>query len=513
MDKYNSFEEEFEQVELPMSERDVVTELSTDFSLPDYQPEIKRLLRVTASMLPPSKYFGAGEAELAGNIDYYVLYMGSDNEIYCVPLTGEYNVSIPIDQKAGIQPLDELVAETCTVAESIGGRVTSPRHITVKCRLRTHSRVYGTAPVLSNIRKCDGSIEKLKKEIPVCSVSFGVGQTGVLTDEIIPDVRDGEFRVICADGKPLISEVSAGAGEVICRGDLHLKLLISREDGGVPMTVTRRIPFSGIVQSEGVSPDCSSRAKGTLSELTLTVDEGRIAIEAVVLLEVISQKNKAVGYISDIYSTTHESECEYKSMIMPQAICAFNKNFTFSESVPLSQLGVVEGMQIVDCSGVASFDGLSLENGRWRMLGRCRFTLQMFDGADYSGIDTELPFKYEYDMPASPSENIECDCEATAVMCRARIDGDRLSLDSEIGLCGRVWENNTASMLDKYRLGEALEQKKGEVTVCYPARDDTLWSVGKRYNAGAEELIRANKLSHNRPELLQTLEDHKYLII
>ena len=75
MDKYNSFEEEFEQVELPMSERDVVTELSTDFSLPDYQPEIKRLLRVTASMLPPSKYFGAGEAELAGNIDYYVLYM------------------------------------------------------------------------------------------------------------------------------------------------------------------------------------------------------------------------------------------------------------------------------------------------------------------------------------------------------------------------------------------------------------------------------------------------------
>ena len=35
------------ELELLLSDRSVISELSSDFSLSDYQPEIKRLLRVT----------------------------------------------------------------------------------------------------------------------------------------------------------------------------------------------------------------------------------------------------------------------------------------------------------------------------------------------------------------------------------------------------------------------------------------------------------------------------------
>lgn len=514
MEKYNSFEEEYAEVEVAASERSVTTELSSDFSLPDYQPEIKRLLRVTASMLPPTKYFGAGEAELAGNIDYYVLYIGSDDEIYCVPLTGEYSVDIPIDRKDGVELGDELCADITMLTEGLGGRVTSPRHLTVKCRLKTHVRIYGDTSVISNIRKCNGSIEKLKSEAVTGRVHFGVGETGVLTDEVIPESRDGEFRVICADGKPLVSEVSAGAGEVICRGDLHLKLLLSREDGGMPYTVNRRIPFSEIVKCEGVTPDCTAFARGCLSELTLTVDEGRIGIEAKVLLETTAQGNSAAEYIADIYSVCGESECEYKNMILPRALSSFNRNFTFSESISLADTGITQGAQVVDCYGAAIFDGLKYEGGKWRMLGRCRFSIQLFDGTDYSGADVELPFKYEYDMPMSVREdNIFCECEAGAVLCRARIDGERVLLDAEIGLCGRMWEDVSVTVLDSYRLGEQKQERRGEVLVCYPAGNDTLWSIAKKYNASIPELVRNNKLPQARPDSLQSLDGCKYLII
>ena len=63
-------------MQVPINEKTVTTELSGDFTLPDYQPEIKRLLKVSAEVLPPQKYVGDSEGEISGGIDYYVLYTG-----------------------------------------------------------------------------------------------------------------------------------------------------------------------------------------------------------------------------------------------------------------------------------------------------------------------------------------------------------------------------------------------------------------------------------------------------
>ena len=513
MDKNNAFYEEYGEVVLPASDKIITSEMSGDFSLPDYQPEIKRLLRVTASMLPPSKYFGAGEAEFAGNIDYYVLYMGSDNEVYCAPLTGEYNVHMPIDKEDYIDLGDELVTVAQITPELVSGRVTSPRHITVKCRLKTHARIYGTGKVIGTITKCDGSIEKLKSEVQNADVILGAGEMLTLTDEMIPDARDGEFRVVCADGRVLVSEVSAGKDEVICRGELYLKMIMSRENGTLPTVTVRRMPFSSIVAAEGVTPDSSAYAKGSLAELTLTVDEGRILTEAGVLLETVCQKNRPVEYISDMYSVTNESECVYRELTVPKGISGFNRNFTFSESMTLSEAGIGENMSVMDACGVAVLDEFRFEGGKCKMLGKCRFNLQLFDGSDYSGAEIEMPFKYEYDMPEAV-EDAEVEAEAGVVSCRARVDGERVGIDAEISLCGRVWENIKCLALESYRLGEELSARSGEICVCYPAKGDTLWDIAKKYNAPLNVVSEANKLMQNvKADSVQSLEGTEYLVI
>ena len=61
-------------VTVPMCDRTVTTEVSGDFTLPDYQPELRRLLSVVPTVLPPAKYVGSGRVELNGTVDYLVLY-------------------------------------------------------------------------------------------------------------------------------------------------------------------------------------------------------------------------------------------------------------------------------------------------------------------------------------------------------------------------------------------------------------------------------------------------------
>ena len=51
------------RMQAPLGERQMVTELSEDIELPDYQPEIKRLLRVKAKESPADSYIGAGNVE------------------------------------------------------------------------------------------------------------------------------------------------------------------------------------------------------------------------------------------------------------------------------------------------------------------------------------------------------------------------------------------------------------------------------------------------------------------
>ena len=77
-----------------------------------------------------------------------------------------------------------------------------------------------------------------------------------------------------------------------------------------------------------------------------------------------------------------------------------------------------------------------------------------------------------------------------------------------------MWKNNKCTALQSYRLGESLAQGSGEITVCYPNRKDTLWSVAKRYNAPILALSENNKLSQNiKPDSIQSLENTEYLVI
>ena len=97
MDQYESKRVFGGIVQVPMCDRSVIGEISGDFTLPDYQPEIKKLIRVSANILPATRYVGDRCAELSGNVDYYVIYTGSDNQIYCAPLTAEYKIEVPFD--------------------------------------------------------------------------------------------------------------------------------------------------------------------------------------------------------------------------------------------------------------------------------------------------------------------------------------------------------------------------------------------------------------------------------
>lgn len=499
-------------IQMPLLEKETVTELSGDYSLPDYQPEIKRLLHIRPVVLPPACYVGAGNAEISGNVDYYVLYMGNDGKLYCAPLTAEYGVTVPCED--AIPDTDTVTCHADCATENVTGRVSAARKLTIRCRLRTTVHICGNRQLSGGI---DADVQNSAPETlqETCSTSeflHGTGEILRVGDTIIPDNRNGEVRIVCAEGEILIGEIAAGNGAVNCRGELLLKLLIAGEaEEDTYQTLLRKIPFSQAVDLEGVTVNSQCCAKGCCTELSVEMTEDGIMTEAGILLDVFAQKNSTFTYLKDLYSTQKPTVCTYENLLIPQAQKCVNGNFTLSDSLPLQEAGIDPGAKILDISGETRYAKMRRERGMCQLAGTAVFwvLLRNPDG-EMSSAEIELPFRYETDGGNAS----DCCADTHILTCRGRIDGERIGIDAEIAVAARFWSNTPITVLDKASFDGETVPRRGEYVLCYPAPNDTLWSVAKRYMRPISAVSAGNPLpTADSPDSPESLKGIKYLLV
>lgn len=534
-------------VQIPILDRTLTTEVTGDFSLPDYQPEIKRLLRIETNVLPPNRFAGSDGVELQGTLDYYVLYMGHDNGVYCAPLSAEYSMRAEpdADGRGLLAAVGEPLVCLCdATAETPAGRVTAPRRLNIRCKIKAAVKLYGEhAGADSSGSGSDGaedaSIEKLIRTAEAGRLYWGLGEAIPLQDDVILSPADGEQRVVCAEGKVLVSEATPTAGAVHCRGEVVLKLTLcpaeteqefasDTADGrpSRPLTVIqRKLPFSGTVDVAGVTPACAASACGYCTDLSVEMEDGHMHVEMSVVTEARAQKNETVSYVGDLYSTRREGNARYATYPAERALRTVNGNFTLSDSLPLAEVGIEPTVTVADVTATAVAEGMTADRAKGRCLltGTCRCHLLLLRDGEYASADMELPFRYEFDDPyflqaGEGTGNAEgmplFDGRVSVISCRARMDGERVGVDAELAVALRTCMPAPFVALADVDFGEEVTRRRGEYVICFPAPADSLWTVAKRYHAPIASLTAANNLpvgaDVSAPE---SLDGAKYLIV
>ena len=481
------------RMQAPICRRQMGTELIGDLSLPDYLPEIKRLLRVRATVSPADGYVGVGNAEFTGSVDYNILYAGHDGALYSAAQTEEYRFEVPVELTSEFELGEGLTCDVETTVEAAVGRVSSPRRLSLRCKLRSDVRIWGTRVVEERIDAVEaGSIQRLVGEAACAQIFCGVGDAFSLQDEILLDSQSADLRVISVDGSVFVAEANAGSDCVTCRGEVCLRLLCCHESGGAPICMTRKIPFSHTVPLNGCEVNCECAARGVCTDLGVTVEEGRILCDVSARLNVRAQRNVAMTYTRDLYSTAAAGENRYAEVSLPIAIRSINGNFTLNGTLTAADAGMRSGMTVLDCMLTPGTLSVERGNGKIYLVGKCKCQLVLSDGEDLSAQEPELPFRYE--IEGGGEEVVDCMATADVLSCRARVDGERVFVDAELGVCAVLRGERRIRMLAETRFGEAVKQNAAVYTVCYPARGDTLWSVAKRYHRPIEAIAEMNTL-------------------
>ena len=497
------FEKKAEHVCVPVCEKISTSELSDDFTLPDYKPEIRRLLKISAILPPPSSYVSGNSAEFSGDVVYKVLYVGGDGKLNCAELTSVYEADAEFDSFAdNVQTSDEVIAE------NIIGRVMAPRKLNIRTRLRHEIRIEAQRPAsVELVGNADGDgIMRLTDTRASCMRVVGEDDSHEIIEELSIPV---DARIIESSATPLIEYCELKNGGAECRGAVYLKVLYDTE-GTDPFMLDRKIPFEAVVPVGGEGEGFECRVWGCVPNVNTEITENGAVSKMHLTLSAEAQKNLPVEVTTDIFSTNKCCELAREITRISIAASCSTGNFTVSGSSELS--GLPESFRIVSATAEAEADELMAENGKYQLLGKCRFSAVIFGDEEYSCREFELPFKYEFGIAECAPDGYSAKLICPVVKVRG--DQNVLFAEAEVNAAVRIWQDSDVETVKEVSFAEPMDRSsRPAYTVVYVSEGESLWSIAKKYSADPAEIALTNGLRVSAISAPESLSGIDFLII
>ena len=456
-------------------EREISAEVTGEFILPDYQCEIRRILRVDTQVLPPAKYVSASEVEFSGTVDFHVTYVGSDGELYCTVLSEAYAFSVPIE----VGGTENEISVLCGIrSDAVTTRVSAPRKLSIRCRLRPCVRVIGKRHVGSEImgNEEDNSIFRRMERGVRLDCQSSLSEIVPLSC-VLPPLPD-DVRIVSADATATVSSATCIQSGVRCQGKVCVKLLCV-SDGGEFSTRMKEIPFE--TENEISLCEASVRAVATVCDMTVNVGDEGVECAMGVVSEVVACVNAEQEYTADAYSSEYECGCITAPIAARRMTVCGGGNATLSERLSLSETTIPADAEIIDVCGKAYAQSCESLAGKYVFSGNADLSLIWRKDGEFGAQELHIPIKYEHS--AAEDAAVACfDASVTLDGLRCRIDGENLCVDAELWVSADCMAESRLLAVEALEEGERYPVKRAAgLTVCYPDPEDTLWSIAKRY--------------------------------
>lgn len=484
-----------------------IKEVSAEYNLPDYLPDINRILRTDVRICRAGKYINGSSLEYDGTLGFCVVYCTTDGVMKSAVFESDYSGSVAIPDISG-----DCGVEADTTMDSVSCRLQNPRKLTVRAKVRVTVQITCaecTAPALSG--KLSAGEEngiQYKNETLDCCFRVGATDADAAVSEDVeaspPLPQIGELVAVTLD--PYLYEVRGGDAVISYKGTVFAGILYSaaQDDENAPpkyISFSRKIPISGEAAAEGVTPNCICTGTCCVTRIEYRVNPNAsgemrtVEIDFSYSAYLDAYCNAKSEVTTDMYSTDYESNAEYKKIDYRTALGARTFNFTQNACTELSDSDFGE---LVSVSASSTVTGAEKSGGKLVFTGMTDVSAILSNGGNvYSGKSFQAPFRAEIDAGFVP-DDFDYTASAAVIDAKGRIDAGKLCADIEIAISYAVFANKTAEvvsrltvMRDKPRTRPAL----ASITLYYPSKHDTLWDIAKKYGTSKAELAAANGLS------------------
>ena len=475
-------------------------EVSEEFSLPDYVPEVRRVLCVRAQVLPESKYLSDSNLEISGTVTYSVIYTDDENKLNALPLNSSYEAKIDVKSDTGSTIIS-------TSVENTNCRVVAPRKLSVKTKLKSRVLSLGEADIEEKIIPRSSAdeiyIERRTEEISTMEIKNASLQNIRISDRL-EIAGEENLKPIWCDASIILTDVKSQVGVINVRGEISVKCLCVGENGEI--TLTKAIPLSEIVEAEGCELGDMTRASGRVVSLAISSEEKNekkeLFFDLCCEIECEVARNSEIEVTKDAYSTKYETESLYKNIDVYTVIKEQNASFTVSEGQKRKDKELCEIISII---ADPVYEKSEIKGSKINHIGKLLVNVIGKSRADdngeyeYMSQSYELPIKYECEVGRVSKSAISC-CDFSLGNINARYDDENIFITAEVFVSHSVYDKASEEILDTATIKKEKEIKRdsGCVRVCFPKENETLWDVAKRYYTTVNKIKEQNDITDNQ---------------
>lgn len=488
-------------------EDSVIKEVTAEYNLPDYLPDVSRLLRTDARICRAGKYINAGTLEYDGTICFCAVYSTADGVMKSAAFESDYSGSMTLGDFSG-----DCDVGADTTMESVSCRPQNPRKLTARAKVRVTSSIMCaecTSPsIAGKLSPGEEAGIQYKNEKLDCCFRIAAADPDVSASEdfvLAPPLPEiGELVSVSLD--PYLTEIKAGEGSVSYKGAVTAYILYgtAEETENSPnkyVSVIRRIPIAGETAAEGLSENCV--CIGNCSVISLdyaaqpdTSGENRtVAVSFSYSVYIDAFCNAKSEITSDMYSADYESTAEYQNVSYRTALGA--KCFNFSQS-GCTELSDSDFGDVAAISGKANVTGAEKSGGKLVFTGNADVSAILSNGDGvYTGKNFQVPFRAETDAGFVP-DDFDYTALASVISITGRTDGKKLCADMEISVSYAVFADKECSVVSKLnvlREKPRIRPVGAGITLYYPQKNESLWDIAKKYGTTKAELAARNGIS------------------
>lgn len=479
--------------------------IDLDFSLPDYCPDIQRILKCQVCPRITSRSIIGDHLEIEGSAAIKVIYLDSGGGcIRCCENVKPFSASIPLKKQA-----DNAVIFTSSRVEYINCRATSPRHLDIHGAFSICAKVAEKVnnEFVSNIEGED--IQQKQQQIPASQVT-SIAQQQFSVSEVleISDSKPPANNIIRSGATATISDYKVVSGKLIVKGEVSVKLLYAPEsDDMLPEAMEYVIPYSQMVDGDGLEEGnlCDVSVNVLSNDLQIKSDSSgeNTLFEAEVRLaaNLMAYEDTEIAIVTDAYSTQYELETQAQSKPVFRLIEMINDSVTQKNSFDIGEGGITK---VIDVWNEISSVSAEEEENQIRFTGKLNLCILALNAQ-------EKPFYFERVVDFTGSH--EWRKKEGGVFCAPRVEisnisfritgGTGIEVKTELKLTAAVFQSSSHRMIAGANADETKTRKKDNsaaLTIYFADAGENLWDIARRYCTSVSAIQKENELEEDFAE-------------
>lgn len=459
--------------------------IDLDIALPDYCPDIARILKCQAVPQVTARSLVGDRLTVEGSTILRLLYADEGGALRCCELSSAFSTDF------AVRTVPEQPAVFTNVrVDFMNCRAVTKRRVDIHCAFTVTVQVWARQAVELLQGASGGDIRVQTRTVQTCTHVGTVQQPISLSAEFAPENGAQPETILYFSAAGTLTDRKQVADKWVLKGCVQLHVLYATDARtGDTCTIGYEVPFSTIVDLEGLDDGCASdvRLEVLSVQVQLRSGEGGTVFGAEIrgAVCVTALRTQTVQLVTDAYDAACELNVETETLALPVPAAPLERSVLAKGTVDCGA-----GAEVLDAwAEVRSVTG-TYRDGTLALSGKvCAAVL--FRNAEGAADYREALLDFEDSAPCAADG--EWTLRAQVDRIAYRVTGSAIEMRADVTVASPAMAMQSCTVLRS--MTPDPQRPKAQDASCalilyYAAGGERLWDIARQYNT-TEAAIRA----------------------